>query len=104
MRKNFEHIIALIIGVALGAVGGILFAPDKGSNTRDILSYKLKKYREKLRELLKELVNSKAIVSSEAKEAGQHVISDAKDKAEKLLEEVDELFAQIDTNNKQANK
>ena len=97
MRKN--NVIIFIEGVVLGIGGGILFAPDKGSNTRDILSYKLKKYREKLRRLLKELVNRKTIVSSKAKEAGQHIISDAQNKAEKLLKEIDELLVQIDTTN-----
>jgi gas vesicle protein len=95
MSRTSSALIAFITGAAVGAVVGVLYAPDKGSNTRDKLSFKLDKYKVKLQELLEELVEGKDLPSSSAKSESQKVISDAKEKAERLLDDVDELIGQI---------
>jgi gas vesicle protein len=95
MNKTTSTILGAIAGAAAGTVIGILFAPDKGSNTRDRLTYRLARYRERLEELLEDLVESKNLPDSAAKSESQRVISDAKVKAEKLLEDVDDLIGQI---------
>ena len=95
MSKKTNTLLAFLTGAATGAILGILYAPDKGSNTRDRLSFQLDKYKKKLEEILDEMVDGKEDFSSEAKSEGQKVISDAKVKAEKLLDDVDELIGQI---------
>jgi gas vesicle protein len=74
---------------------GILYAPDKGVNTREKLSFILEKYRKQLEDLIEELVNTKNIAPSQAKTEGERVIKDAREKAEKLLQDVDSLMGQI---------
>lgn len=95
MGKTTSTILAFISGAAVGAVAGILYAPDKGSNTRDKLTYLLDKYKNQLQEILNDLVEGSEAFSSEAKTEGEKVITETKAKAERLLEDVDELIGQI---------
>lgn len=95
MSKNSNSILTFIVGAGIGATLGILFAPDSGNNTRDRLSYQLIRYKEELEELVKELMDSKNLPLNEAKSEGHKVISEAKNKAENLLNDVNRLIEQI---------
>ncbi len=95
MSKHSNTIISFLVGAATGAALGILFAPDKGKNTRDKLSFRLDKYREKLTQLSKDLIDGKPENSSEAKTEGEKVILEASDKAEQLLNDVEGLIEEI---------
>jgi gas vesicle protein len=95
-KKGGSTLLAFLMGAATGALIGILYAPDKGSNTREKLSFQLDKYRKLLQDLINDFVSGKDTpLTSEAKSQGQKVVDEAKNKAERLLEDVDELLEQI---------
>ena len=97
MSKNLGTKFAfLAAGLVAGAAVGILFAPDDGRNTRDRLSFRLSRYRERLAELIgqmKEVQDDMA--SSEARSESERVISDTRLEAERLLGHVEALMDQI---------
>jgi gas vesicle protein len=95
MSKRSNSTLAFLLGAATGAILGILYAPDKGSSTRDKLSFLVDKYKNELEEIIENLIEGEEGASTVAKEKGKKVISDAKDKAEKLLKDVDNLIGQI---------
>lgn len=96
MSKTSNTLIAFLAGATAGAVLGVLYAPDKGSETREKLSFRLDKYKKVLQEFLDDLVTGKdSSLTTEAKSQGQKVVSEAKGKAERLLEDVDDLLEQI---------
>lgn len=95
MSKKSNTLLAFLTGAATGAILGLLYAPDKGENTRDKLSYQLDKYKKKLDQLLEEFVEGTELAENEAKAEGDKIVSDAKVKAEKLLGDVNGLIDKI---------
>jgi gas vesicle protein len=103
MSKKGNTLMAFLAGAAVGAILGVLYAPDKGSNTREKLSFRLDKYKKMLEDFINGIVEEKEMVSangSDGKSPSGKVVSEAKDKAERLLEDVDELLSQIRGNKK----
>jgi gas vesicle protein len=50
MNDNSKVVVALLAGLAAGAALGILFAPEKGIETRDKLTESLKKLGDSIRD------------------------------------------------------
>ena len=106
MSNSSRTFIAFLAGVATGAAIGVLYAPDKGEVTRDKLSFRLSKYREQLQKFISDLIERGDEVAMEVvggdsttKAEGQKVVSEARQKAERLLEDVESLMNQIKSKN-----
>lgn len=82
MNDNGKILAALLAGLAAGAALGVLFAPEKGSETREKLNDSLKD----LGDALKERTNEQLDQLNDFKEKVLATLKNQVDKAEKDIE------------------
>ncbi len=99
MGKSDSTILGFFAGAVSGVVVGLLLAPDKGSNTRDKLTFQFDKLRKNMEMRIDELFVHKNLEENLAKEESIKVIQNVKEKAEYIKEAIrddfNELISQI---------
>lgn len=83
MNDNSKVLIGLLAGLAAGAALGLLFAPDKGTDTRDRLSQSLKDLSDSIRDKAANEINNLANIKDK-------VVSSVKSKINQEEEYSDE--------------
>ena len=79
-------LLGVLAGVAIGATLGILFAPDKGVNTRRKISKKGSDYAEELETQFSDFVDSMSNKFKSVKEEAKHINENGIAKIEDVLE------------------
>lgn len=93
-KSSSGFLLGLLSGLTAGSFIAILYAPDKGRNTRDKLSYTLNSYMDDLNKLIDKIRQENQIVS-DAKKEGDLVVEEAQKRAEDLIAEAEELLKNI---------
>ena len=97
MNDSGKVVTALLAGLAAGAVLGILFAPDKGSKTRE----KIKTGFDDLKDEAKEKFSGS---KEELKEAVDNLLSKSSYKAEEAITFLEEKLAELKKQNAKLQK
>ena len=80
-KHSAQLIGAMLIGVAVGAIGGVLFAPEKGKKTRKKIVKGAQEATNNFKNSIQEQINT---LRSEAEE----LASSAKSKSEEIAKDV----------------
>jgi len=86
--KTNKILVGVLAGAAVGALLGVLFAPDKGSKTRSKLLSKGNDYSEALKDQFNELVETITNKAEDAKEEAHHIAANGKAKLHDAKKEV----------------
>ncbi len=109
MANNMgQTVLALLTGAAIGAGLGILYAPDKGANTRDKIAKNAIKTQ---KELNKKIKRTTAVLGSKASEARRNfedkleqTLSSASYKADDILVALEEKLEALREQNAKLQK
>lgn len=101
-------LLAVIVGSAIGAALGILYAPDKGENTRKLIADQAAATRDSLSESALDLKNRVASKISEEKETldtrVESLVTDISYKTEDVISTLEEKLAELKAKNKKLQK
>lgn len=94
-NKLNKTIWKALTGVAGGALLGILFAPDKGSKTREKISHKSNDALKEISDNVKEIRKYISETTTKAKEGVEDVSQEVKEKGQEMGESVEDLMESV---------
>lgn len=86
--KNSDVVVGVLGGLAVGALLGILFAPDKGSNTRRKIAQKGNDLKDNLQGNFNDFVASIEDQYSSFASSAEDAIEEGKSKLERMNNEI----------------
>lgn len=108
MKDSGSTMLAVIIGSAIGATLGILYAPDKGENTRRLIAEKASETKDSLAESaidLKDRVSSTIASEKQTLDARmESLVSDVSYKADDVITTLEKKLAELKSKNKKLQK
>jgi len=85
--SGFAFVAGLAVGAAVGALAGLLFAPETGEDTRKKLGDKSKELADDLYDKFDDLKDSMTDLMEDVKESTAETLETVKNSANTLLEE-----------------
>ena len=92
--KSDKIILGVLGGVAVGALLGVLFAPDKGEKTRKKIADKSVDYTDELKEKIETVLGSITQKYDSLLKEGKSIIAEGKSKLNDVKKEGEHLVAQ----------
>jgi len=87
-NSGFAFIAGLVVGGAIGAIAGLLFAPETGEETRKKVAVKSKEWADDLYNKFDDLKESVNEVLDDVKQGAAEVMDDVKKNTDKVLGDV----------------
>ena len=88
MNDNSKVLIGLLTGLAAGAALGLLFAPEKGSETRDKLSQSLKDLGDSIKDKAADEINNLTSLKDKVVDSIKSKLRDVEDEYSTEVENV----------------
>jgi gas vesicle protein len=85
-------LIGLLIGGALGALAGLLFAPKSGRELRQDIKNKSDEYLDDAERYITDAKTKAKDLINEGKKRSEKLITDAKTKSDELLKDAEKIF------------
>ncbi|SRR5690554_1155695 len=99
MEKTGNTLVAILAGAAVGAIAGILLAPDQGDKTRRRISKGFREGRDDVSHKLEDLKNQvKSLVSAKSSNLSSSIdslIDNAENKSEEVISTLEKKLAQL---------
>lgn len=94
-NSGFAFIAGLVVGGAIGAIAGLLFAPESGQETRKKVAIKGKEWTDDLYSKFDDLKDSVVEVMEDVKKGAAEVMDDVKKGANDVLDDVKKKAAAV---------
>lgn len=108
MNNNGNTLLAIIAGSAIGAALGILYAPDKGENTRKLIADQAAATRDNFAENAIDIKNRVASKVSDERQTldtrVESLVSDLSYKTEDVISTLEKKLAELKSQNKKLQK
>ncbi|APA64220.1 YtxH domain-containing protein [Maribacter sp. 1_2014MBL_MicDiv] len=108
MNNSGNTLLAIIAGSAIGAALGILYAPDKGENTRRLIADQAASTRDNFTESALDIKNRVVSKMSDERETldtrVESLVSDISYKTEDVISTLEKKLAELKTKNKKLQK
>ena len=92
--KADKVILGVLGGIAVGALLGVLFAPEKGEKTRRKIMDKSNDYADELKDKLDSLLGTVSNKYDKLKKEGEHLFAEGKSKFQEARHDGQDLIAE----------